>query len=34
MLPSFSTPETAGRTKTSVSIFVASTPGRFQKLAV
>ena len=34
MLPSFSTPDAAGRTNTSVGMRVGSTPGRFQKLAV
>ena len=31
MLPSFSTPEAAGSTNTSVGILAGSTPGRFQK---
>ncbi len=34
MLPSFSTPEAAGSTNTSVGILAGSTPGRFQKPAV
>ena len=34
ILPSFSTPEAAGRTNTSVGIFAGSVPGRFQKPAV